>query len=131
MKVRWLAGQPPAWWIPSALLVSNYAPGVSFFLVGLFGQPALKLVDTLLELLDLDALAFVFTRQPLDDLACVRHLVHVLSTSCGLFSSVSLAVAIVYASIDVESIPECHTNISWHRQRLFVHYVYIGIDCAM
>ena len=86
--------------------------GGFLFLVGLFGQPALKLVDTLLELLDLDALAFVFKRQPLDDLACVRLLVLVLSTSCGLFSSVSIAVAIVYASIDWKSIPECHTNIS-------------------
>ena len=94
MKVRWLAGQPPAWWVPSALLVSNYAPGVPF-LIGLFGQLTLKLVDALLELLDLESLTFIFACKSFDDLSRFRHLVHVPSISCVVFGSVSLAVTLV------------------------------------
>lgn len=45
-----------------------------FVSVGFVCQLSLKLCDPVLELLDLDLLALVFTGQPFDDLASVGHL---------------------------------------------------------
>ena len=66
-------GTAPPVWIPSARLGRLWSAG-GLFLVGLFGQLVLKIADAVLELLDLDLLALVFTGQPFDDLASVGHL---------------------------------------------------------
>lgn len=83
-----------------------------FPLLGLLGLHALKFFDPALELFDLDLLALVFPRQPLDDFACVGHL-HILSTSCGGFRrAVALAVIALYSIGTNASIPKKCTNIS-------------------
>ena len=89
-----LAGQPPA--VLDSLGVACAVKRWGFpFLVGPFGQLALKLVDALLELLDLESLTFIFACKSFDDLSRFQHLVHVPSISCVVFGSVSLAVTLV------------------------------------